>query len=590
MEWSGVEMENQSQKYTVDLGIYDIPIKQQQPPFKVDLLKSHIALFGMSMSGKTNFLKLLINLLHQKCSTDEEQIFILDFGGAMQAYKNMPLVSAYFSNANEEYVKRVFKILETILKDNTHELGSRNFSEVADRKFPHTTFIIDNLNAFIDETRYSSYHEKFGRICRDGCSRGITVVFTASDTKGVSKYLLSFEQKIALNIAQDKCSEIFGVKTDPIGNIPGRGFANVTVRPDEIKGTFDMNYPYEVQCCMHSDIEEQNSEFIRLLKQKFAFDTKKGYQKQVKKYRTFPENLEKADFEELKQPLSEKDKKPSELAVNVGLDYVDFKPVSVDFKDDKVIGIYGKKGYGKTNLLKILLDGISRKVSKDTRFIFLDDGRDELKKICEQYSSRFDCQRISKFEKCTLDLADGCTIERKLSPMLQFYRLIHEEYMSLKEDDTLFGSSYDTTVEQIYGRDNYDNIPEGKSISDAPATVFVIQSKSVYLNSRVNSDFVHYILPELVDVAEERNFIFLFTDVKNITEGEVSSVFNSTLKVVFLLDNIAEFAAERGKKSVFGDMDIKDLKEDYAKCELGDGYYYDIDSDLLKKCKFIKFD
>ena len=166
MEWSGVEMENQSQKYTVDLGIYDIPIKQQQPPFKVDLLKSHIALFGMSMSGKTNFLKLLINLLHQKCSTDEEQIFILDFGGAMQTYKNMPLVSAYFSNANEEYVKRVFKILETILKDNTHELGSRNFSEVADRKFPHTTFIIDNLNAFIDETRYSSYHEKFGRICR----------------------------------------------------------------------------------------------------------------------------------------------------------------------------------------------------------------------------------------------------------------------------------------------------------------------------------------------------------------------------------------------------------------------------------------
>ena len=583
MEWSGVEMENKSQKYTVDLGIYDIPIKQQQPPFKVDLLKSHIALFGMSMSGKTNFLKLLINLLHQKCSTDEEQIFILDFGGAMQAYKNMPLVSAYFSNANEEYVKRVFKILETILKDNTHELGSRNFSEVADRKFPHTTFIIDNLNAFIDETRYSSYQEKFGRICRDGCSRGITVVFTASDTKGVSKYLLSFEQKIALNIAQDKCFEIFGVKTDSIGNIPGRGFANVTVRPDEIKGTFDMNYPYEVQCCMHSDIEEQDSEFVRLLNQKFAFDTKKGYQKQVKKYRTFPENLERADFDELKQPLSEKDKKPSEFAVNVGLDYVDFKPVSADFKDDKVIGIYGKKGYGKTNLLKILLDGISRKVSKDTRFIFLDDGRDALDKLYNKYKGQFDCEIISKFKNCTLVLADGSKIERKLSPMLQFYRLIHEEYMSLKEEYDICG--------QIYGRDiDYDNIPEGKSISDAPATVFVIQSKSVYLNSKFNSDFVHYILPELVDVAEERNFIFLFTDVKNITEGEVSSVFNSTLKVVFLLDNIAEFAAERGKKSVFGDMDIKDLKEDYAKCELGDGYYYDIDSDLLKKCKFIKFD
>ena len=34
--------------------------------------------------------------------------------------------------------------------------------------------------------------------------------------------------------------------------------------------------------------------------------------------------------------------------------------------------------------------------------------------------------------------------------------------------------------------------------------------------------------------------------------------------------------------------DIKSLKEDYAKCELGDGYYYDVEADNLKKMKFIK--
>ena len=58
--------------------------------------------------------------------------------------------------------------------------------------------------------------------------------------------------------------------------------------------------------------------------------------------------------------------------------------------------------------------------------------------------------------------------------------------------------------------------------------------------------------------------------------------------MAFLLDNIAEFAGERGQRSVFGSMDVKSLKEDYARCERGDGYYYDVEADDLKKVKFLK--
>ena len=181
------------------LGQYDIPIVQKQPLFKVDLLDKNIALFGASMSGKTNFLKLLIQTLHMTNNVDDEQIFILDFGGALASYKGFPLVSAYFDNSNEEYVKRAFKILEEIIKNNTKELDGTGFSSFnGEKKMIHTTFIIDNLNAFQDEPRYLAYQEKFAKICRDGLSKGITVVFTASDTKGLSSYLNSFGQKIAL--------------------------------------------------------------------------------------------------------------------------------------------------------------------------------------------------------------------------------------------------------------------------------------------------------------------------------------------------------------------------------------------------------
>ena len=90
------------------------------------------------------------------------------------------------------------------------------------------------------------------------------------------------------------------------------------------------------------------------------------------------------------------------------------------------------------------------------------------------------------------------------------------------------------------------------------------------------------------DFTNDEKCVKIHTDVKKITDIEVNSVFNSSLKSIFVLDNIAEFASERGSKTVFGDMDIKSLKEDYAKCELGDGYYFDVEADNLKKMKFIK--
>lgn len=569
------------------IGKYDIPSKQRQSTFQVDLLNSNIAIFGSALSGKTNLIKLIINCLHKKSDEHNEQIFILDFSGALQEYRDMPLVSAYFDNSNEEYVKRVFRILETILKNNVKELGSKNFAAGRNEKTPHTTFIIDNLNAFIDESRYSAYHEKFGRLCRDGRSRGISIVFTATDTKGLSRFLLSFEQKIALNMPQEKCTELFGVKTESLGNIAGRGYANVTERPEGIIGTFNLNAPYEVQILKCSDIADTASGFIKKLRMKFKYDeVTSTYERTVKKYQTFPQELMLTDYLELKQPYSSDDKIPSEAFAEVGLDYVDFKPIGVDFGETRVIAIYGKREFGKTNLLSLLLHKL-QSIKSSSRFVFFDDGRKELRDLCSELKKTVNCEYIGEFKPIDVSLSDGRTVKRKLSPMQQFYKLLHEEYISLNRD-----FQDNPILNQIYGVDDenvmVDDIPNGCDRGEAQPTVFIIQSKSVYLNTKTNSDFIHYVLPELMDIAEDNDLIFIFTDVKKITDAEVNSEFNSSLKVVFLLDNIAEFASERGGKSVFGEMDQKSLKEDYARCEIGDGYYYDVEADSLKKAKFIK--
>ena len=82
------------------LGTQDIPVIQDQPKFVVDLLESNIVLYGSSMSGKTNFIKLLVTILHKQYRESQEQIFILDFGGALAEFESLPLVAAYFDNAN----------------------------------------------------------------------------------------------------------------------------------------------------------------------------------------------------------------------------------------------------------------------------------------------------------------------------------------------------------------------------------------------------------------------------------------------------------------------------------------------------------
>ena len=567
-------------KMICTLGKFDIPVIQQQPPFRVDLLDSNIMLFGASMSGKTSFLKNLINILHKKYDEKCEQIYILDFDGSLSEYRNMPLVSAYYDNSNEEYVKRIFRILESILKENIRKLDGINFREAKEEIQPvHTTFIIDNFNAFIDEQRYSSYHEKFSRISRDGISKGISIVVTASETRGTALFSGSFRQKIAYEMPADAYSEIFVSKPGIIGNNAGHGFANVTIKPDNITGTFKMNLPYEVQTSKPESVSDINSAFSEKLRKKFGYnEEEKEFLHHVKRNKTFPKELTMGDYYVFADVNNDE---KSQISVNVGLDYLKFEPVSVDFKKTHVIAIYGKKEFGKTNLLKLLCNGIGKKESS-ARFVFFDDGREQLKEIFSDMSSNHETVMINKYEIKELERKDGTSVTRKLSPLQQFYIYLNNNYIEL---DKKFLAPYYELSDQL--KKDYELVPDCKA-EDNPLTVFVIQSKQVYLNSVECRRFINYIMPQMAAIADEKKYIFIFSDVQKISDGEQNSFFNNLITASFLLDNIAEFAGERGQKTIFGNMDVKYLKEEYAICEIGDGYYYDVEADKLQKIKLIK--
>ena len=552
------------------LGRHDIPAIQEQPLFMVDLLQSNVMLVGSSMSGKTNLIKLMITILHKKYRETDEQIFILDFGGALADFEYLPLVAAYFDNANEEYVKRVFKLVEDQLKENIIVLKGKNYVSGGENQPIHTTLFIDNINAFLDEPRYSAYQEKLAKLCRDGLSKGITIVVTGSSTKGLSSYMNSFKQKIALDIPADSYMDIFNHKVIPVGNNQGHGYANVTVIPPDIKSTFPIQMAYEMQ--LHKSDDIYSSIFAENLNRYFE-------DRCVKKYKRFPDTLTDKEFFNF-IGATDVDSMTSDRIVSIGLDYTECKTYCIDFSNTKVIAIYGKKEFGKTNLLRRLLSNILK--DEYYHFVFFDDGREQLKKgLADTVPVGKRNTYICGYQDTAMTNKNG-TENVKLSPIQLFIKHIHEYYMDLSNVKRM-GSS---VLKEIFGTGTVMESMVNSNIRKN--TVFVLQSKFLYVHSYAAKIFMEIILPSLAARAEENNWIFIFSDVKNISDSDDRDYFNSSIETAFLLDNIAEFVSERGSKSVFGNMDVKSLKEEYARCEVGDGYVYSIEKDELKKLKFIK--
>ena len=561
------------QEMICTIGRHDIPIIQEQPDFVIDLLKTNILLFGSAMSGKTNLLRLLITILHKLYRENDEQIFILDFGGALAEFERLPLVAAYFDNANEEYVKRVFNLMEEQLKNNISILKGKNYNACTENQPIHTTLLIDNVNAFLEEPRYSGYQEKLAKLCRDGLSKGITIVMTAGSTKGLASYMGSFKQKIALDMPSESYADIFNNKIIPVGGNPGHGYANVTYVSPNMNVTFPTQNAYEMQLNISDSISDDD--FNRNLDWYFG-------ERQVKKYKRFPDILTEYEFYRFVEDDKEYFYELDTPNIAVGLDYTECKPYVIDYNIYKVIAVYGKKEFGKTNLLKRLL----KNLLNDDRytFVFFDDGREQLKdNIADSVMDNSRNVYINGYEEVYIKNKTGTLQSMKFSPMQLFIKLIHERYMDLTGirrmstlvTNDIFGTG--VVIDSHAGIDN-NNV------------VFVLQSKFLYVNSVAAKIFMEIILPTMAAQAEEKNWIFIFTDVKSISDADNRDNFNSTIEMAFLLDNIAEFVSERGQKSVFGSMDVKSLKEEYARCEIGDGYVYSIEKDDLKKLKIIKED
>lgn len=514
----------------VAMGQYDAPQIQKQPILKLDLHRSNIAVLGAPMTGKTTFIKTMLVRLHENMNQKPaEHIYLIDFGGNIGAYGKLRNVCACFDNSNEENIKRVFRTIEKRLAENARVLESENYYTVAsktpEKAPPHLFLIIENINAFLADERYASYQDLLIRFCRDGLSKGLTVVITGNELSGINRLLANFGQKVAFEMASDSYTELFNTRVNKPMRLPGRGLVNLK---SEV---------YEFQCFLPFPVEDDDRAIRELVKKTSQYANEHLIA-------SFGEVLTPGNFMDYcaKGYSGQMDQD----AIVVGLDYYEHKPVNVNISQSRFIAIYGKRKFGKTNLLKLLLEGI-REQRPDARFLYLDDGRRELAKFYEDGPNH-----ISN----------------------------HAEYM------TDAGAFRDYLAANGYGGKGSTD-PKNREVGETPFTVFVLQSKVLYRGAP-DGKYLMTRFPIMAAEADSKGYLFIFSDVGNITDHDMRRVFNDSVSTAFLLGDIGEFITQKGDKTAFGDMDAKELKAEYAKCSLGDGYLYDTNEDKLVKLKFSK--
>ncbi|MDR1640964.1 MAG: hypothetical protein LBT59_14815 [Clostridiales bacterium] len=350
------------------LGLYDNPENQLQPYYEINLYRNNLAIFGTSMSGKTTLIKTILVRLHQIAKTEDvkDAVYILDFSRGLDEFKNMPFVASYCLSDNEDNIRILFKTLEERLKSNSDKLGEKIFID-SDAPPIHVTLIIDGINLFLAEEHYNVYHEKLLKLAREGISKGIDIIFTASEPSGlVNKLLPSFNRLIAFDLPKDKYMDVFSVKVEKPLVTPGRGLANIDGKV------------YEFQSFL-PHVEESDKDLVEKVNGDMsAVDWLKEC-----KITTLPDVLKPDNA--LVTGAESKDG-AYENGVLVGLDYYSHKRVVLPpLNKAQSIAIYGKKNYGQDNLLKLIVNNALG--TEDVKFVFWEDGRKASADIIEYIRS-----------------------------------------------------------------------------------------------------------------------------------------------------------------------------------------------------------
>jgi DNA segregation ATPase FtsK/SpoIIIE-like protein len=235
---------------TATFGVIDNPFAAEQMPLAINAAEP-LLVFGASGRGKTTFLKSLLFTLAAERSPSELNIYALDFGrGGLKTLGALPHCGATIDAARADRIEALFRMLKGIINERQERLAK--FPSIEDYNaqhkdnpealFPAIIFVIDNFAEFKENFEYLL--PELMSMVRDGRQFGISFVITASVLNDIGNKLANlFTQKLCFTVSGGDYSDIVGKPPLPLTDLPGRGYAPVTIENRAVPLEFHVATP-----------------------------------------------------------------------------------------------------------------------------------------------------------------------------------------------------------------------------------------------------------------------------------------------------------------------------------------------------------
>lgn len=375
------KLENEQWNLDAVIGIYDDPKNQAQLPAVVDFANNgNYAVCGSVVSGKSTFIQTLVYALINKYSPKRLNIYALDFSSHMlQAFENAPHVGGIIYENDYEKMDKFFDMIMKIIEERKRLFNGGNYSQYARAngiQVPAVLIIIDNIANFREKTE-DKYDGIITRISREGVGYGIFLLISAAGF-GVAeipgRVADNIKNVIALNMG-DKFKYMEVLRTTSIDILPEEG----------VKGRGLMNVGGEILEFHTALAEEAAEDYERAVKINQSIVRMNAYDNgnRARKIPEIPVEPMLADLEE-KQEYKEAIKSAKELPYAYKLQ--DASVYSIDLADTYCYVITGKAKTGKTNTLKLIMEGAH---SKNAEIVVIEKDSSELKKIAKRIGSQY---------------------------------------------------------------------------------------------------------------------------------------------------------------------------------------------------------
>lgn len=176
---------------TAICGLCDLPQIQQQIPYEINFIEEgHVAVYGMSGTGKTVFLQTVAFSLALKYSPELFRLYAIDFGGRnLGNLKEMPHCAAVAFEDEKEKITRVIREVKLQMERRKKLFAERecntyeSYIQITKQKLPMIFLMIDNYGVFRE--RMYQLEDAVTELAANASTYGIYLVITGNSRNAI---------------------------------------------------------------------------------------------------------------------------------------------------------------------------------------------------------------------------------------------------------------------------------------------------------------------------------------------------------------------------------------------------------------------